>query len=140
SNAVSAGGARCRMSNRSLVAAIGAAAWLLGGLAVSVASAAGPGRAEMSAAKARIQTDYQAAKAACRTLRGNGRDVCLAEARGRARIEHARLAHLRSGSRSDAALLQRTVADAEYAVARERCDEAVGAHKDACMSEAHAAR
>jgi hypothetical protein len=79
---------------------------------------------------------YKVDKEACATFSGNAKDICLAEAKGKASVakadadaaykhtpkarENARIAH----------------AQATYNVAIERCDDLAGNPKDVCVKEA----
>ena len=95
--------------------------------------------AEYSAAKKQIKADYKVAKAACDKLDGNAEDICEAEAKGKEKIAEAELQHRRSATSANARKLALAKADADYEVAKERCDDSSGDAKDACMKEAEAA-
>lgn len=86
----------------------------------------------------RAGDQYKADRDACKSLSGNAKDVCVEEAKGKEKIakaeaeaaydntpkarENARLAH----------------AEADYDVAKEKCDDFSGNQKDVCRKEAKA--
>lgn len=92
--------------------------------------------AEYSAAKAVISAQYKTEKAACGSLSGNTKDICMQEAKGRDRNGIALLAYKQSGSASDARKVSVARADSIFAVAKERCDDQAGSAKTLCRSEA----
>ena len=87
-----------------------------------------------------IEADYKAAKTSCNSLAGNTKDICLAEAKGKANVAKADLAaqFQPSAKHKNAARVAR--AEADYAVASERCDDKAGNEKDVCVKEAKAAK
>jgi hypothetical protein len=86
-----------------------------------------------------IDADHKAAKSACASLSGNRQDICLTRAKGN---EDAALAELEARykpsakSRHQARIAK---ADADYAVAREQCDDRGGDARDLCIKQAKAA-
>jgi hypothetical protein len=86
----------------------------------------------------RIAAEMKAAKDACRSLSGNANDVCMKEASARATIAKAELkvAYQPDAKNSYDASVKK--AQAEYLVARERCDDAAGNVKDVCLKQAKA--
>lgn len=116
--------------------AIAAAALAFGGSAIA---AQGISKDEYKAGKDRIAADYKAAKANCDSLAGNAKDICVAEAKGREKVAKAELEAAYKPSdkhRYDAAAAK---AEADYAVAKERCDDKAGNDKKVCVKEAKAA-
>jgi len=113
-------------------------------LAVGVAFSAGAMAQNMSKndyqdAKTRIGTEYKSARTACASLSGNRNDICLAEAKG---TEKVALADLEAGYRPTAQTRHEAGvarAEADLAVAKERCDDMAGNAKDVCVKEATAA-
>lgn len=72
-------------------------------------------------------------------MSGNARDICTAQADGQQRVGLAELeADYRPGEKSSAQL-RAARADAEYAVAIQRCDDLAGNTKDVCVKEAKSA-
>ena len=95
--------------------------------------------AEHKAAKDQISADYKAAKAQCNTLMGNAKDVCEKEAKGREKVAEAELAYRGDASERHRHNLAKAKADAEYDVAKEKCDDLKGNPKDVCVKDAKAA-
>ena len=97
-------------------------------------------RAEVNAAQDRISADYKAAKARCDNLSGNTKDICMAEAKAKEKIAKAELDARKNNytpqARHD---LNVARADANYEVAKQKCDEKAGNDKDVCMKDAKAA-
>ncbi|WP_296941998.1 BON domain-containing protein [uncultured Massilia sp.] len=80
--------------------------------------------------------DYQAATAKCDAMSGNDKDICMAEAKVvRVRAENAALAQY-STSPASRQKARTNLADAEYALAKQKCDARDGADKDSCMDNA----
>ncbi len=81
----------------------------------------------------------KAAKAACASLAGNAKDVCLADAKGKHSIAKADAdaAYKNTAKARESARVAH--AQANYDVARERCDDLSGNPKDVCIKEAKAA-
>ncbi|NHZ80587.1 BON domain-containing protein [Massilia sp. CCM 8695] len=82
--------------------------------------------------------DYKAASAQCKDMSGNARSLCMEEAKVvRARADLAALTDYnntlkgRTKARTD-------LADADYALAKVKCADAMGAEKDSCLSNARA--
>jgi hypothetical protein len=97
-------------------------------------------KSEYKAGKESIKAEAKATKkTACDPLAGNAKDICAAQADGKERMALADLETRYKPSakaRYDARVAK---ADAEYAVAKERCDDAAGNMKDVCVKEAKAA-
>jgi hypothetical protein len=96
-------------------------------------------KADYTAAKDKISAEYKVGKGKCEALSGNAADICIAEAKGREHVAKAELdATYKPSSKSRyEALVAR--AEADYGVARERCDDQAGNVKDICVKEAKAA-
>lgn len=91
---------------------------------------------DYKAGKEKISADYKAAKSGCGSLSGNANDICVAEAKGKEKVA---LADLEANYKPDVknryeARVAR--AEADYGVARERCDDQAGNAKDVCVKEA----
>jgi hypothetical protein len=95
--------------------------------------------ADQSAEGTRIKAEYKSDKLACAHDRGNLRDICRAQAKGKKQVARAELDYARSGKSTDADKVIIAKADAAYAVAKEQCDDAAGNAKDVCRAEAKAA-
>ena len=87
----------------------------------------------------RVEQQYKADKERCASLTGNAKDVCQAEAKGKEKVAKAQLeADYKNTdkARNDARVAK---ADADYDVAKEKCDDLSGNQKDVCVKEAKAA-
>jgi osmotically-inducible protein OsmY len=84
----------------------------------------------------KAETEYRAAAAKCDARSGNDKDICMAEARlGRTRTE-AEVLSKYNNSAAGRARARTNLADAEYDLAKARCDAKSGADKDSCMDNA----
>ena len=84
--------------------------------------------------------NYKAARAHCDSMTGNSKDVCIEEAkaaRTRAKAEAEAQYKNTDKARADA---RKEIADADYDVAKAKCDSKKGNDKDVCMKEAKAAK
>jgi hypothetical protein len=95
---------------------------------------------DFKAGREAIASAYVADKAACRVLSGNARDICVLEARGKQKIGIADLDASYRPSAKTRYEARVARAEADHAVARERCDDKAGNAKDVCKEEAKAAR
>lgn len=113
-------------------------------LAVSLAFSAGAMAQGMSkndykAGKDRITAEYKLAKAGCASLSGNPKDICVAETKGKERVAMAELEASYKPTPKNHYQARVAKAEADYAVAKERCDDMPGNAKDVCVKEAKAA-
>lgn len=95
--------------------------------------------AEIKAEKTRIEAAHKSAKAQCKALQGNAKDVCEKEADGAEKVAKAELKARDKPSdktRYDAHVAK---AESDYEVAKERCDDLTGNSKDVCQKDAKAA-
>lgn len=88
----------------------------------------------------RIDATYQTDKAQCTSLKGNAKDVCKAEAEAKRKIAKAEAEadYKNTAKARKHAIVAR--ADAEYSVAKQKCDELSGKEKVVCETKAKAAR
>lgn len=107
-------------------------------LVAGAAQSATMSKADHSAAKTRISAQYKTDKAACADLKNNAKDICQVEAKGKQNVALAELQHGYSGKPADQMKLLKTRAQADYALAKEKCDDLAGNAKDVCMKEAKA--
>lgn len=94
------------------------------------------GHAAQTAAFKQADADYKQARAKCNELKGNEKDVCVAEARAartRARTDAEVAANDTSSARRKAYV---EMADAQYAVAKAKCGAEKGDAKAACVKKA----
>jgi hypothetical protein len=116
-----------------------AAAFAASGGALAQAFAPALSPEQYRAEKDGIAAEYKAAKASCASLAGNAKDVCKVQAAGEEKVSKAELeARYRpTVDRSYKARLAR--ADANFALAKQECDDRAGNAKDVCVKEAKAA-
>lgn len=80
--------------------------------------------------------DYKAAVAECKNKSGNAKDICIDEAKvARARTEYDAVVQHQDTQKLRIKYRAR-LADAEYALAKERCDDMSGADKENCSNMA----
>jgi hypothetical protein len=89
--------------------------------------------------KDRIQREYDVDKERCDSLAGNAEDICEAEAKGKKEVAEADLEARYKPSRKASYEVKVVKAEADYRVAKERCDDQAGNVKDVCLEEAKAA-
>ena len=118
---------------------------LLAAAGIAFAGAAGAAdnttmsRDAYKADKDKIEAQYKSDKAQCSSMSGNAKDVCQAEAKGKEKVAKAELEA--NYKNSDKARIDARVAkaDADYDVAKEKCDDLKGNDKDVCVKQAKAA-
>jgi hypothetical protein len=96
-------------------------------------------RAEFRSQLARIDSEFDAAKARCDSFGGNAHDICLAEARGNYEVAKAELEERKEPSTRARYKVRVARAEAAFDVAAEECDEGTSAAKDSCVEEAREA-
>lgn len=96
-------------------------------------------KSEYKSAKDALSATYKTDKAACATMKGNAEDICIAEAKGREKVAKSELEANYSPSKKHSTDVRLAKADANYAVAKEKCDDLAGNAKDVCLKEAKAA-
>lgn len=117
-----------------LIAAVAALGYAGTGLAADTMS-----KDQYKAEKQRIEADGKAAREKCKDMKGNAKDICMAEAKGNEKIAKAELAAKQKDTpkaRYDVAVAK---ADLEYNVAKEKCDDLKGKDKKSCEKDAKAA-
>lgn len=93
---------------------------------------------DYTAAKTRISADYKGDKAACASMAGNNKDICVEQAKGKEKVARAELEYSYTAKDTDRNKVLVAKAESTYAVAKERCDDKAGNAKDVCRSEAKA--
>jgi hypothetical protein len=105
---------------------------------VASASAAGD-KAAYNDAKASAKSTYESAKKQCDAMTGNAKDVCVAEAKAaRTKTEVQAEATYKDTPKAREHAIHES-AEADYKVAKERCDDKTGNDKDVCVKVAKAA-
>lgn len=95
--------------------------------------------ASTQASEDQIKAQYKADKETCKSMSGNAKDICIAQAKGREEIAEAELDASRKNTEKARHNVLVTKAEAEYEVAKERCDDRAGNDKDVCLKDAKAA-
>lgn len=116
------------------VAAAMALAFSAGALA-----AQGMSKDEYKAGKDKIAAEYKSARTACNAQTANAKDICMAEAKGKQKVARAELeASYKPGekTRYDVSVAK---AEADYAVAKEECDDKADKDRKSCVQAAKAA-
>ena len=107
-------------------------------LVLPMAHAATMTKADYTATKTRIGADYKSDKAACASLAGNVKDICVEEAKAKEKVARAELEYGYTGKAGDRNKVAVAKAESAYAVAKEKCDDQAGNAKDVCVKEAKA--
>ena len=124
--------------NKLLLALLTTASLTAMSLNTTAAEKMGHTKAEYNAAKARADADYNAARTHCKDISGNDRDVCVQKAKA-ARSKAKAEAKANFEGTGEAKLDAREeIIEADYKVAKEKCDSLAGDAKDVCVAEAKA--
>lgn len=121
------------MKRTLLVAAVAAA---FGYSAIGLAAIS---KDERKSEERRIGADYKAAKEKCKSLAGNAKDICMADAKGANKVAKAELDARDKNTPKAHADVRVARAEAAYGVAKEKCDDLAGNPKDVCQKDAKAA-
>jgi hypothetical protein len=107
------------------------------GLAVSAgAIAEGVSKDEYKVSKDSIAAKYTSAKTHCGSLSANTKDICMASAEGDDKVSMAELNAHYDPSANNLYQVRVAKADADYGVAKERCDDLAGNKQDVCVKQA----
>ena len=90
-------------------------------------------------AKQQIELDVRVAKSSCTSFYGNAKDICVAQAKGREMVAEAELDASYKPTPTTHYLARAAKADADFAVANERCDDRLRNNRNVCRQEAKAA-
>jgi len=112
---------------------------LIAAFGASSAWAANIDKATYNTGKTRIESAFKADRAACGSMSGNAKDICMEEAKGKERVALAELEYSFTGKAADGTKVLVARAESTYAIAKERCDDQAGNAKDVCVKEAKAA-
>jgi hypothetical protein len=105
------------------------------GTARAADSAATDRKNEYKVAIAQADADYKAAKDACQSRQGNDRDVCMQQAKAD-HVKATEGAKARLKANTAMADAHEDTMDAQYKVAKEKCEPLSGDAKDACINQA----
>jgi osmotically-inducible protein OsmY len=117
--------------------AIGAAIAIV--FSAGALAAKGMSENEYKAGKDKIEAEYESAKATCDALSANAKDVCVAEAKGKQKVAKVELEASSKPTDKNRVAVGIAKAEAEYAVAKEKCDDKADNNKKACVKEAKVA-
>lgn len=95
-------------------------------------------KAQYKSNKENISVVYKSEKSACGSLAGNTKDICVEEAKAKEKIAKADLEAQYEPGVKTTYKARVAKAEAEYSVAKERCDDQAGNAKDVCVKEAKA--
>jgi hypothetical protein len=112
-----------------------AAAALLG---AAGAQAQAMSKEAYKAQEMRIEADYSAARAHCKALDGNARDVCRDQVRGERDVQQAELALQYKPTPDNDEKLRLAKAEAAYSVSLEKCRPLDGLAREVCRKDAKA--
>jgi hyperosmotically inducible protein len=106
--------------------------------AVSASFAATPNddKVAYKAANDKAESAYKTAKAACDAQSGNGKDVCIEQAKVARANSEATATWQYKNDKKSVEKAQTNVADANYDLAKAQCSPLNGADKDSCLSGA----
>jgi len=111
----------------------------VGALALASAGHAAGDKAAYDSTKASAKSTYEAAKARCDALKDNAKDICVAEAKAARTKTEASAEAAYKGTPKAHEQAVHEAAEADYKVARERCDDRTGNDQDVCIKVAKAA-
>lgn len=114
------------------IAALAAPAW--------AAEAPAMSRQAFKAAESKIEAVARSERKACETRKGRAAELCAKEAKAREKIAKAELEADYRPSPDSAQEARNVKANAEYDVAREKCDDLKGAARDRCITAAKSVR
>ncbi|MEO8717049.1 MAG: hypothetical protein ABI423_02380, partial [Burkholderiales bacterium] len=111
------------------------------GLAFSAgAMAQGLSKEEYKSRTDGIEAAYQSAAGRCGSFAANAKDICMAESKGKESVAKADLEAQYKPSQETEYQARDARAQADYAVAVQKCDNQAGNAKDVCVAEAKAAQ
>ena len=97
-------------------------------------------KGEYKTAKDVIDAALKADRERCGSFSGNAKDICIAEAKGKHKVAVADLDARDRTTRKARQAAREVRAHADYAVAKEKCDDKAGHAKSVCVKEAKAGR
>ena len=95
-------------------------------------------RAQKKADRDKIEADYKAAKAQCSRMKGNEKDACEADAKGKEKVAKAELKAKYDPTPANQRKVDEAKAEHQYKVAKEKCDAQKGKEESACEKQAKA--
>ncbi len=101
--------------------------------------AQGMSREEYAAQKEGINSEYQSARSACESHSGNDKNICMAEAMGKAKVAKAELESRYKPEPRTLYKARIARSGADYSVAWQKCNDLAGTMKNVCIQEARSA-
>ena len=98
----------------------------------------GISRDEYKREKDRIEADAKAAKEKCKSLSGNTKDICQAEAKATEKVAKKELDYKKNPNEKNRMDVEKVKAEAAYEVAKEKCEDLKGADQSKCKKDAKA--
>src|SRR5436309_13663483 len=87
----------------------------------------------------RIEDQYKGDRDECKSMTGNQKDICIETAKGKEKVAKADNEAAYKDTEKARYDVRIARAEADYAVAKEKCDDRSGNDKDVCVKEAKAA-
>jgi hypothetical protein len=86
----------------------------------------------------RIDAEYKADKAKCKDMKGNEKEACEADAKGKEKVAKAELKAKYDPTPANQRKVEEAKAEHQYKVAKEKCDAQKGKEESACEKDAKA--
>ena len=93
---------------------------------------------EYKRAKDAVEAEAKAAKAKCKPMTGNARDICQAEAKANEKLAKKELDYKKNPNEKNRMDVAKMKVEATYEVAKEKCEDQKGDAQSACKKEAKA--
>ena len=97
---------------------------------------AGISNDEYQREKDRIEADAKAAKAACKGMKDNAKDICEAEAKGKEKLAKKELDFKKNPNDKNRQDVEKMKAEVAYELAKEKCEDQKGADALNCKKQA----
>ena len=107
---------------------------------IAAAIALALGTSAQAADTKQIDQQHKAELEKCKVMKGNAKDVCKKEADGKHKVAKAEAEVKEHDTPKNRLKVHEAKAEAQYDVAKERCDDQKGDAKDACQKAAKAER
>jgi hypothetical protein len=121
---------------KSLVSLAIALAFGFAGSAFAADNATGMSKDQYKAEKDKIEAQYKADKKSCDGMKGNAKDVCHADAKGKEKVAKADLEEQYKPSPRHEQEAKDAKAKADYEVAKEKCEDLKGKSAHDCKTQA----
>jgi hypothetical protein len=86
----------------------------------------------------KIEAQYKSDKAACKDMKGDQKDACEADAKGKEKVAKAELKAKYDPTPANQRKVDEAKAEHQYKVAKEKCDAQKGKEESACEKQAKA--